>query len=338
MSTMRSFMFLLCAGATIACGLEDGGVLDVSAVDTDSGLTPDASVTDGNVTKPDGFVQDSSVIDVTPPTDTAWPCGVDPSSCANTTAIPNGWTPVAVASSNTACAPSFGTETHVKSAPSAQAGACDCQAQNDVSPSCENGTLQTSYGTSGCGNVGGSIAVANGSCTIINGNLSQKFAAKTIAASGGSCTGAKVIDVTKLTASDLTVCQAITCPEKVCAGVPPQGFAACIEAPNDVACPNGSPFTNKQTIGDSATLDCSACTCTASATCDTAKVEFFDDVVCALPRVTLLADNSCQNTNNSGAIVLGAKYTANVVSPTYTASGPKTPSVGLVNTKTICCR
>jgi hypothetical protein len=137
----------------------------------------------------------------------------------------------------------------------------------------------------------------------------------------------------------VTTCQAVTCPEKVCAGQAPVGYLACIETTGDVACPNGSPFNQKRVLGDAPTLDCAACTgCTASATCDTPTVEFFGDNKCKNSIATLASDGSCQFTLHAGANVQGLIYKANVKNPTYTATGPKTATVGLTNSKTICCQ
>ncbi len=325
----------------VACGLEDGGVIDITpSNDVDSSVGPDTSIATDGGAQPDNFVQ----TDVSAPPeaeagpDTSWPCGVDPASCADTNAIPNGWKAIAVASSNVACGGGFNNETHVKTSPGALAGACDCVAANLVPPSCANGKISTFSGVL-CANPASPITVTSSACTPVNGNLSVFYASTTLPPAGGSCTANVVTDMTKLTASDSTVCEAVTCPEKVCAGVTPNGFAACIETAGDVTCPNGSPFNKKQTVGDTATLSCSACSsCTASAACDSATIQFFSDNKCMNSLVTLLSDGSCQTTGNSGNNAQGVIYKANTKNLTYTATGPKTATAGLSNTKTVCCR
>jgi len=330
----------LCLSLTlglIGCGLDDGGVVDVTpGIDVDSSA-PDVIVVSEGGKQLDNFVPTDAPVQPEAGPDTSWPCGVDPTSCANTSVIPNGWTAVAVASTNLACGAGFGGEAHEKTKPVALSGACECQAQNTSPPDCQSGALQTAYGPL-CAVQGATTPVANGACTAVNWQLSFSYSSKPIAPTGGSCTGAKGLDATKVSGSDLTTCAATTCLEKVCAGVVPQGFAACIESAGDVACPNGSPFNMKQTVGDAVSLtDCSACTCTPSATCGQPMVDFFSDNKCMNGLVSLTSDNACQATNNNAASVKGVMYTATVV-PTYTVSGPKTPNVSLTNTKTICCR
>ncbi len=333
---MRRVLFVLSSVACVAaCGLEDGGLIDVvPASDVDSGADA-IFATDGN--KQFDVVSDQVISDTTPGPDTSWPCGVDPNSCNDTTAIPSGWTPVVTTPTNVACPAGFGTETHTKSAPKALPGACDCQAQNTMSPGCETGTIKTFYGGT-CGTPGTDLVISNGGCLGLNARLDAKYASKTLTATGGGCTGIKVIDNTKLAATDDTICQATSCSEKVCAGQAPASFVACIEAANDVACPSNSPFKNKRVIGDP-TLDCSACgSCVASASCDGAAVEFFTDGTCGSSLVSFVSDGTCQDTNHFNAFVGSVKYTANVKNPTYTANGPKTATVGLTNVKTLCCK
>ncbi len=334
---MKWLCFSLALGL-IGCGLDDGGVVDVTpGIDVDSSA-PDVIVVSEDGKQPDNFVPTDAPVQPEAGPDTSWPCGVDPTSCANTSVIPNGWKAVAVASTNLACGAGFDKETHVKTSPAASVGACDCVAANQVPPSCLNGKTFTFTGAL-CVTPAAMINVSTNTCTGINGSLSVFYASTTVPPSGGSCNASAVTDLTKVNTADLTVCEAVTCPEKVCAGTPPNGFQACIETAGDVACPNGSPFNKKQTLGDAATLSCAACSsCTASAMCDMATLEFFTDNLCTNSVATFTSDGVCQATGNASATVRGFIYKANTKNLTYTPTGPKTATVGLSNAQTICCR
>jgi hypothetical protein len=323
---MRAYAYGLLL-ATAACGLEDGGVITGAPGDDASNIGPDAS-SDG-----------SSATDSPGNADTAVPCNADPASCT-LAGVVAGWTPVALTTaSSPTCPAAFGQPQPLVSNPAAGAGACDCAAASPVSPTCDNGTLAFKVNAGAfttCGLSGLAVAVAGGTCTPISGYLADYVSVDAPPATGGSCTGTKTIDSSKLTTSGSLACSPISCPESVCAGVVPPGFAACIEATGDVACPSG-PFSTKQLVGDSATLDCSACSCAATATCSGGSVAMWSDSACGASKVFTLPAGSCTQTNMGGTPVKGIVYTA-TATPTYTATGPKTATVGLVNQKTVCCR
>ncbi len=101
-----------------------------------------------------------------------------------------------------------------------------------------------------------------------------------------------------------------------------------------MACP--ASFGDKRLAGTGTTLDCSACTCSASAVCGPAKVDLFADGSCGT-NIFSFGSGVCQPGGGAtGSTVRSLRYTS-AATPSYVATGPKTATVGLTTPKTICC-
>jgi len=127
--------------------------------------------------------------------------------------------------------------------------------------------------------------------------------------------------------------------EGICSGSPPalpQGFAACITSPGDVACPTSSPFSTRSLVAVSQTLVCSACSsCAVTSTCSDPTVTFFSDYLCANPVATLPADGSCTQPGWTGTIA-GVEYHAQVTGGCAASGSSATFEPG--SPQTLCCR
>ena len=127
--------------------------------------------------------------------------------------------------------------------------------------------------------------------------------------------------------------------EGVCGGAASAGFAACLVAPGEVACPSGSPFTNRTVIGDTETLVCSACTnCVVQGTCVSPSVKFFSDYLCnnTFYVGTLAADGNCTKPGWAGQSVNSIEYQAQV-NASCSSSG-SSAAFQTTGAQTLCCR
>jgi hypothetical protein len=114
----------------------------------------------------------------------------------------------------------------------------------------------------------------------------------------------------------------------------PGGFHACIETDGDQPCPAG--FPNPHHAGDDSMLECSACTCQTSGSCDKPTIKFYGDQNCNNQTGgPLKADGSCQGAQGGVATF---EYTANVNGAKCTAMGPNTPTITITNERTVCCK
>jgi hypothetical protein len=100
-------------------------------------------------------------------------------------------------------------------------------------------------------------------------------------------------------------------------------------ADGDLACPSGLP--NKHMVGTSATLSCSACPCTLSATCS-GTATFYSDSGCT-NAVATVSTATCSATNG----VNYASYKWTGTTNTMCNLGASTASVALAGVATICC-
>jgi hypothetical protein len=126
--------------------------------------------------------------------------------------------------------------------------------------------------------------------------------------------------------------------DAVCSGAPPPGFAACITAPGDVACPSG-PFILRTVVADDDVLVCPACgACQVAASCGSAQVIFYSDDGCGQVVATLPANGACTPTGDGdGQDVSSYEYTAQVQASCQ-AAGSGAPAFDPVAPHTVCCR
>lgn len=296
----------------------------------ETGLPDGMTMSDGNG---DGGMTDTG-IDADP--GDGGPCMVDAGTCNDLMIVPAGWTPVVLSTTNLSCPLGFsGSNVHVD--PVAMSGACTCSASNQNPPTCVNGNVTRSNGTS-CVNGQGQIAV-NGQCNVVGGTIDIGEKDSTVGP-GGSCTSTATANPNKLSDTPASVCTPVQCPNDVCAGMAPAGHIACIQTTGDVACPSTGPFKNQRLVGDMMTLDCSAActTCAANATCTSASIAFYSDTACQNPVTSVAADSSCHSTGLSNTAFGSVKYFATPQNITYTAMGPGTAKITRSNAKTLCCK
>lgn len=297
-----------------------GPVGDASAGD-DGGLVGDAAVpgdgmVDGEATAP-----------------------VEASSCVGS--IPTGWSIVLREGSRAACPAGYGSHDTLED-PQAMNGACTCTCTLSQHPTCENGTLQGSYGTGGppCSTPTLGLGVSGGTCAQLQpgGPTPGAVAVQPIAPAGGTCASTAKGDTSQVSAVESRLC-AVPAAEAdgVCNGTVPSGFVACIAAPGSVACPAGLPFTTHTVVADNETLVCSACTgCTVNASCGPGSVTFYSDYLCGQAVGTITANGTCTQTTWGGNMN-SIRYQSASTS-TCGASGTSTATFQPSAPQTVCCR
>ena len=258
----------------------------------------------------------------------------DASGCDACALVPAGWSPVLVSTTGATCPAGYAPSTTLETSPTFQAGACTCNAQNLVAPSCTTGNATLYVGcTSGV-----SIAVADGGCSSFAATtLTSSEEVTPIAASGGSCSATPQADPGKLETTSVTTC-ASACPAEACEGQTPPGFSGCIEQlGGDASCP--APFPNRQVVAESYALGCACGGCKATASCAQAAMTFYDSCTSKGFVLALNADGQCySNLQIGGATVSGATYAAFTQNVAYTPDPPSPPTATPQNERTVCCR
>jgi hypothetical protein len=262
------------------------------------------------------------------------PCQTPLGVCTAT--LPVGWTLVQLQPNRSAACPADFTQQDVISNPVAGTGACDCSCTANSASACNMGQLQTRYGTTtACSSAGAMINVNGAGCTMLSGNFSTYFSATPLSA-GASCTPSTVTERMRVTSNQLRSCEPpAACREDVCNGRVPPGSSACIGRDGDHPCPAG--WTTRSLVGTDFSLTCSSCTCQGSANCTNARINFFSDPNCATALISFAVDGTCQPTNGVGAIG-SFTYAATAGNPMCTANGPRTATVALTGTRTLCCK
>jgi hypothetical protein len=257
----------------------------------------------------------------------------DAASCDACAAVPAGWAPVLVSTSGASCPAGTTASTTLETSPTFEAGACTCNAESLVAPTCTNGNATFFVGCSSSV----SVFIVDGGCTSFpSTTLANSEQVAPIAPSGGSCSATPQADPSKLGASAVTTCTS-DCPALACAGQAPAGFSGCIEQLGaDASCP--APFVNRQVLAGSYTLGCACGGCTASATCAQPTLTLYDSCAGKGLVLALDADDVCHsNLMIAGATVSGATYASFVTNVGYTPD-PATPSAIPQNERTVCCR
>jgi hypothetical protein len=336
---MRTLVCVILAGALAGCGLDTDGLATDDAGD-DSGEPAEASVAadagagaDGQAAADDGSVVVEGSTDA--------PGAIDEAAAGCLATVPSGWSIVAYETTAAACPAGYGAAHDERSGATAATGACPCSCQITATPNCTAGTLPTYYGNgAGCSSQGESIPVNGGVCTALTqaGILAQSFEAPPIALSGGSCSGVPQPDPSQVTAQAVRYCDVPAASAgAVCEGTAPAGFAACIESAGDVACPTGTPFSNRSVVADTEKLSCSACaTCLLTGTCSSPEISFYADTQCAQLVVQLPSNGTCVSSGANNRTVVASEYSAQA-NASCQASG-STPSITPLGQHTLCCR
>ena len=325
-----------------ACSLDEGG----GAAPDASPIVPDAST---DATSDDAPVQPDAppVFDAPPAFDAPADSPVDaPPTCAATgactTALPAGWTPMAVPTNASTACPSGFAATDRLAQVTAVAGACDCGCNVTTDPVCDVGSMQRFVSNdSSCGTTGVLLTINGGGCTAgpAAGPVSDHGKSTPLGPSGGVCGGTVVEDKAKVTKTVLRTCDGASCAENVCKGDVPLGFSACVvKAGNEPTCPAG--FTAQRTlVGADFTLGCSSCACNVNgpSTCTGATLKYYSDPACNNVVTAGPVDGVCNANQNVGSNWNHFKYAA-TLNRVCTASGAKTAAPALAQPTTVCCK
>jgi hypothetical protein len=346
---------------------EDASLVDASIPADDQG-SPDVIVSSDDEGSSDaaypGDDQGSSSVDASPGIDATADADssvADAGPCSDATSqgcivVPNGWTLVAFApSQSSSCPTGFGGgQSDLVEGPTAS-GTCGCGSCSVTSqPSCNAGSIAVTYDTQGtttppmCQLTAHPSPLANtpaGQCgtDLFVGDYSTfDVAYAAPPASGGACTAPGVATGVGVTATsqDRTCApdsaQSANCAGGVCQPSVSSPYAACLEAPGHVACPPG-PMSVQHVVGTSATATCSACGCAITAKCS--------------GTMTLFNDGSCKNSAASIAtgVCTPIVSTGTLIVRSYEYQGAAPRTVGcqtgapgsaqatLNGQETICC-
>ncbi len=336
------FGVLMIAGA-LGCGLDESGLEppDAALPDVQTKDSPTTNdVTTNDVTTSDVILD--APPDVPPPPVDAGICATDANLC-QAPDVPSGWSPVAYVENPTSACPTTDWSTQDDYVTNVTMGtaACTCNCTTTADPSCTTGTISTFYSNgSGCGSTGLSLQFTNGGCVNLNGNLANYYSSTALAPSGsGSCTVASSSSGSLSTTPARLCLPTTSCQSAACGGAAPTGYAACIVADGDQACPNGSSFSVKHAVAKSASATCTSCgsSCSVTGTCTNPQVHFFSAQNCNTALVTLPSDTTCNATNHGNQNVQSANYTATgnfTCSTTATSTAQITPTTP----RTVCCK
>ncbi len=310
-----------CGGADATSLFDDGGVTTTDGSTTDVVIGPDVQL-------------DS------PPPPTV--CTSDGGGCTDPN-VPQGWTPVALTTTNTTspCPADFGTGVTLLEDPTPATNACTCSCTKTQDPDCQTGSSIWSGIGLTCSSGAASLSYSGGKCRPTSGTVDDYDKATTIAPTGGTCQVQKVVNAGAVTSTPAKLCQPdSSCAAAVCGGYAPAGFSACIVTDGDVPCPTGSVFANKHTVAQQAQAQCTDCTpgCSFQGSCTNPKLSFYSDQQCQTLIVSIPADGTCDATGHNGAVVAGTTYTATASFTGCTATGSSTASLNLNNARTVCCR
>ena len=341
----------------VACGLDIEGTasIDTTTGDgsptLDGGSLPfDASHADGGQPSDSGAAPDADALPPPPPP-------IDASGCdaaAGCVVVPNGWTLVAIDTTQTAACPTgftAGGPTNVVEGPNAPPSACGCATCSVTTPpSCENGAIGVTFdfgGPPSCNLPGQPSQMNNnpaGACgtdlyTMGIGGYNLRY--KPPGPTGGACgPGAGVVQKQNVTyAGKARLCQpdnaaAAGCTGNDCRPILPAPYRACISGAGNQTCP--APYTVTHHVGTDVTYTCGGCACTLSATCQ-GSLTLYSDGNCQNGAHNVAVDDVCRPPGANGPFN-SYKYAG---SPTVVTclDGPAAPPAGLALTSqlTICC-
>jgi hypothetical protein len=219
----------------------------------------------------------------------------------------------------------------VQTSPHAVPGACSCGAcAVTKEASCAGANFVWTWGGNSACVPGASTydVTADNACIMI-------FAGSTTIAAynewdrtpqGGVCSAPKVVDAGSVTSTPVRQCVA---DPNACA-VLSEADRVCVPGdPDGGAC--SGVFSVPMVVGDSAAVDCTACTCTRSGLC---HLEYHDDPACADTAVyEREADGTCTSTGKPKIQSIKV-YPKGLVCNTT----PGTATASLTNTRTLCCK
>jgi len=255
----------------------------------------------------------------------------------NTGPCASGWTLVLGVSGGGGCPGGYPEAYMGLTNPQTQPGACTCSCNITQQPTCTTGNVNWNYGMQAFLCFSPSPVNSNGTCQQSNATLASNQFVAPLPPTGGACTGQTVGDPSKVQTTQVRTCTVPASDEaSVCAGVAPGGSAACIVAPGDVPCPQGSPFQTRSVIADTETLVCSACgSCGVTATCSNAELDIYSDMGCTTMMAAIPANSTCVGVQ--GGQMKAFWYKAQVSAPACKATGT-TASFQTTNAQTLCCR
>lgn len=377
---------VLCVAVFAACGIDRGGLEDEPSVDggpEDSGsiVTGDGgssgaggdstgvgsgSSSGGSVDTGAGDVTHDSAIDGCTPTgaenctdgidndcngevdcqDTA--CTGAGFRCVPDPGAAKGWAFVAFdATSQPACP--TGTQPHpvdVNPTNLSSPASCSCVCGPGTLPSCEQGAIASTFGTSGCNNAFTMGQANGGNCNQMGVSGVEQYVQASTTPAGGTCTGNVTTTVPPTGATHGQYCDGETkfgagCAAGSVCALAPAGFAACLHHGGPAPCPG--PYGVSSAVGTVMdTRSCGPCGCGTPAAACSGHWLFFTSGDCSGgAALTLTADGACLPTGDDGTHPYGSNLY--VASPTGVTCGtPKTApmptgSATLGKADTICC-
>jgi hypothetical protein len=340
---MRWLAIFALAGCATACGLDEHGLGAAAGVDAaveggPPGEAGEAGVgggVDASAASSDG----GPGSDAKSPTFDAGPC---------TAALPAGWALVASEASRAPCPAGYGGSHDEVAGATAGAGACACSCTITAQPSCDQGSLSTQWAGQPspgiCPNAASQLPVSGSACMGLTPmtQLQQAFSAEALPPTGGTCTGSVNPDPSKVTKNGVRTCvPPPSSAEALCNGLAPAGFAACLVASGDVACPPG-PFAVRAVVSDDVELVCPTCgACAVGGTCTGAQISFYGDGQCASLVATLPCNGTCADTGGGpggGARGVGSYKYAASPQATCQATPSGVATFQPVTPHTVCCR
>jgi hypothetical protein len=359
---MRGRVLVLGLLATPGCGLDLGGLSGqadaASTADEGDGETVVETSTEGSSTIASSADGGHGAAEASPqldagsradtnanPRDAASDASEGGGTCAS---VPSGWILAIYDLGQDACPPGFPPH-EVSGQTTIGAGACSCTCAVTQTGSCTDGDLTVTYapaGSNACTMLS-FMATFNGpSCTALGSSLSVSGSpsnlATPLAPQGGTCADMVRTDPSQLSAVKTRYCDVPAgSMGAVCGGTVPSGFAACIVTDGETDCPLGTPFGQKYTVEDLAVTQCSPCSsaCTVTTTCSNATVSAYSDMACKNLVGSVPVNGTCT------PVMFFAPLPSTLVAVEYAATasstcsaGSSTPSVRLMNPRTVCCR
>lgn len=311
----------------LACGIEEGGVVDALEGGADGGA-------DGGNIFGDGSA------DVIRPKDAAIDTNLPP-SCGDAAAclppVPTGWQILTVLPDPDAGCPQNFNQADLQGNPTLDPSACACACTETADAGCPTSVALNYNNVVGCFANGQTTVVLDAGCTAISdGKKDWFFGVKTTAATGINCSAPAKIGSQTGAGTTMRVCQP-TCNADFC-GSAVNGTRACIMTTDDVPCP--AQFPVKSLVGSALDFVCNACpACTPKAATCAVSVQMHGQSDCTDGNQFSVSTNGVCNKWGGTQSWKGINTT--ITPPAgpfcaYTASDPG-GDAGFVGPRTICC-
>ncbi len=272
--TVGLFGSALAGVIAIACGIEEGGVVD--AVDGSSNL---------DVLQPVDAIgsKDVSAVDTyLPPS-----CG-DAAGCLPP--VPAGWQILTVLPDPDASCPQNFNQADLQTDPQLDLGACACACADMSDAGCGGPVTLTNSPNGLCWGGGSTQTALAAGCTVTGGANPNQYLAYDAGAPSIACGQPTPTGSKNGSSTTLRVCQP-TCGGDFCGSIV-NGTKACIFTNGDVPCV--ASFGVKTLVGSAVDYQCLACpACTPKAASCTVAVTLYDNSDCTKKSVSFTVKPAC---------------------------------------------